>query len=101
MARKPKATKAIAAPAAKAAAQDAATVTVQCLIPGGLVLRCFTMHADGDGADPRAIATGMTTLVYGSNPDIDAAFMAAWLNQNADLDAVQSGLVSVLTEGNS
>lgn len=99
MARKPKAVKAVAAPVAKA--QGPATVTVECLVPGGLMLRCFTMHDDGDGGEPRAIATGMTTLVHGSNPDIDAAFMAAWLNQNADSDAVQGGLVSVLSEGNS
>ena len=99
MARKPKAQKAVAAPAAKA--QGPATVTVECQIQGGLVLRCFTMHDDGDGGERRAIATGMTTLVHGSNPDIDAAFMAAWLNQNADSDVVKNGLVSVLSEGNS
>ena len=97
MARKPKAPKAVAA----SASQAPATVTVQCQIPGGLVLRNFTMHDDGDGSEPRAIATGVATLSHGPNPDLDAAFVAAWLNQNAESDVVKNGLVSVLSEGNS
>ncbi|KPH79329.1 hypothetical protein [Bosea vaviloviae] len=94
MARKPKKTTAAEIAVPK-------TVTVHCGVEGGLMLRSFTMHDDGDGGEPRAIATGVLTLAYGSNPDLDAAFIAAWLNQNADSDVVKNGLVSVLSEGNS
>ena len=99
MARKTRTIKAAHPAAAKS--PESGTVTVDCQIPGGLVLRSFTMHDDGDGGEPRAIATGVVTLAYGSNPDLDAAFIAAWLNQNADSDVVKNGLVSVLSEGNS
>lgn len=86
---------------ATAKAAENATVTVNCGVEGGLMLRNFTMHDDGDGSEPRAVATGVMSLAYGDNPNLDAAFIAAWLNQNADSDVVKNGLVSVLSEGNS
>lgn len=96
MARKPKAVQ-------PAAAKDpvSGTVTVDCQAPGGLMLRVFTMLPDPDGGEPRAIPTAVTTLAFGTNPGVDAAFMQAWLDQNAASDAVQNGMITIQEEGNS
>lgn len=71
-------------------------VTVACAIKGGLVLRLYKPHFREEGAvmpDPEAAPV---TLKHGGNPNIDADFMKAWLEENAGSDFVRNKMVYVV-----
>lgn len=71
-------------------------VTVACAIKGGLVLRLYKPHFRDEGTvmpDPEAAPV---TLKHGSNPNIDAGFMKAWLEENAGSDLVAKKQVHVI-----
>jgi len=94
------------------------TVTVACKTPNGLLLRNFKMveHHEmvmggGRKKTTRAEQVGETVRIHGTavpfgktppclivggyalTPGIDAEFFTAWIDANADLDAVKNGLV--------
>lgn len=75
------------------------TVTLNCLIEGGVVLRLFDMIQD-DLGESRAVAVASFTLQRGPNPGIEAGFAQRWLDENAESDFVKNGLISLSEEGN-
>lgn len=75
------------------------TVTLNCLVEGGVVLRVFDMHRN-EFDEPRAVAVASFTLQHGANPGIEAAIAQSWFDENAESDFVKSGLISISEEGN-
>lgn len=72
-------------------------VTVACSLPTGLVLRLYKPHHDQrtGGMLPDAEAAPVT-LKHGSNQNIDADFMNAWLEENSGSDFVLKKQVYVI-----
>ncbi len=71
-------------------------VTVACAIKGGLVLRLYKPHFREEGTVMQDPEAAPVTLKHGSNPNIDAGFMKAWLEENAGSDFVRNNMVHVI-----
>jgi hypothetical protein len=86
---------------ATAPKSDAAkTVTVACKLPHGLELRLYKVEKDTPAqllpGDPVVLAgTNADNAVggYGLTENVDAAFFAAWMDQNQTFPAVRAGLI--------
>jgi hypothetical protein len=92
---------AAAADDARAAAErTAATVTVACSLPHGLILQCYRMNSPP--MPPEAIGDAVTIAGanaenaahgYGYTERVDESFWRAWLAQNQHMAAVRRGLL--------
>lgn len=107
-------------------AEAATTCTVACKLPNGLQLVLHRFHevqepimGGGTRAVQKSRAEGPRVLIhgaayrvdkapahtivggYGLTPNVDAAFFAEWMKQNADTDMVRNHLIFALAKPES
>lgn len=87
---------------AAAALAAAATVTVACALPNGLILdfkgavpKKFESFLGKPAVRIRGRNSNLDRKGYGLTPNVDAEFMEAWLALNADMEIVKNGFIFV------